>query len=155
MDNQQRCRLPQHRDARRNSIRNHFGNIGVGSGLDEGAVGLVGGMIRTLKNGLEFNCQMQILPESKTIALYKWARHNDAEPGHGGVQWEDTVRTVARCVFGGRVWYRVGPLTDRTKAEDRMESWLDPGVLPVQSNARRHASTRSLSGMPRRNASTA
>ena len=28
---------------------------------------------------------------------------------------------MGRCVFGERVWYRVGPSTDRTKAEDRME----------------------------------
>ena len=32
---------------------------------------------------------------------------------------------MGRCVFGERVWYRVGPLTDRTKAEDRME----PGIF--------------------------
>ena len=40
----------------------------AGNGLAERAVGLVGGMVRTLKNELEFNCQMLIPPESKTIA---------------------------------------------------------------------------------------
>ena len=39
----------------------------AGNGLAERAVGLVGGMVRTLKNELEFNCQMQIPPESKTM----------------------------------------------------------------------------------------
>ena len=28
---------------------------------------------------------------------------------------------MGRCVFGERVWCRVGPLTDRTKADDRVE----------------------------------
>ena len=40
----------------------------AGNGLAERAVGLVGGMVRKLKNELEFNCQMQIPRESKTIA---------------------------------------------------------------------------------------
>ena len=31
---------------------------------------------------------------------------------------------VGRCVFGEPVWYRVGPWTDRTKAEDAMESGI-------------------------------
>ena len=39
-----------------------------GNGLVKRAVRLVGGMIRTLKNELEFNYRMQIPPESKTIA---------------------------------------------------------------------------------------
>ena len=34
---------------------------------------------------------------------------------------------MGRCVFGERVWYRVGPLTDRTKAEDRMETGIFVG----------------------------
>ena len=34
---------------------------------------------------------------------------------------------MGRCVFGERVWYRVGPLTDRTKAENRMESGIFVG----------------------------
>ena len=55
----------------------------AGNGLAERAVGLVGGMVRTLKNELEFNCQMQIPPESKTIAwMIDCARHHLAEPGH-------------------------------------------------------------------------
>ena len=40
----------------------------AGNGLAERAVGLVSGMVRTLKNELEFNFQMQIPSESKTIA---------------------------------------------------------------------------------------
>ena len=40
----------------------------AGNGLAERAVSLVGGTVRTLKNELEFNCQIQIPPESKTIA---------------------------------------------------------------------------------------
>ena len=31
---------------------------------------------------------------------------------------------MGRCMFGERVWHRVGPLTDRMKAEDRMESCI-------------------------------
>ena len=37
-------------------------------GLAMTAAGLVGGMVKTLKNELEFNCQMQIPVELKTIA---------------------------------------------------------------------------------------
>ena len=54
-------------------ICNHIGNFSApgdhaGNGLAERAVRLVGGTVRTLKNELEFNCQIQIPPESKTIA---------------------------------------------------------------------------------------
>ena len=68
----------------------------TGNGLAERAVGLAGGMARTLKNELEFGCQMQIPPESKNHCLDNWARNHVAEPGHGWVRWEGTVRTVAR-----------------------------------------------------------
>ena len=40
-------------------------------------------------------------------------------------RWRGRGHHMGRCVFGERVWYRVGPLTDRTKAEDRME----PGIF--------------------------
>ena len=40
----------------------------AGNGVSKRAVGLVGGMVRTFKNELEFNCQMQIPPESNTVA---------------------------------------------------------------------------------------
>ena len=46
----------------------------------------------------------------------------------GKIQLEMVARSrteVCRCVFGEKVWYRVGPLTDRTKAEDKVE----PGVF--------------------------
>ena len=39
-------------------------------------------MVRTLKNELEFNCQMQVPPESKTIAWmteHKWMDGPDCE----------------------------------------------------------------------------
>ena len=66
---------------------------------------------------------MQIPPESKTIAC---------KIGHAaaiGVRWKDTVRTVARPrtphgqmrVRGTSVVSRVGPLTDRTKAQNKMD----------------------------------
>ena len=40
-------------------------------------------------------------------------------------RWRGRGHHMGRCVFGDRVWYRVGPLTDRTKAEGRME----PGIF--------------------------
>ena len=46
-------------------ICNHLGN--VCAGCDQGWVGR-GGMVRTLKNELAFNCQMQIPSELETIA---------------------------------------------------------------------------------------
>ena len=85
-------------------------------------------MVRTLKNELEFNCQMQIPPESKTIAwmiVHATTLLNLDTVGPDGKEpserWRGRGHHMGRCVFGERVWYRVGPLTDRTKAEDRME----------------------------------
>ena len=104
----------------------------AGNGLAERAVGLVGGMVRTLKNELEFNCQMQIPPESKTIAwmiVHATTLLNLDTVGPDGKvpfeRWRGRGHHMGKCVFGERVWYRVGPLTDRTKAEDRME----PGIF--------------------------
>ena len=97
----------------------------AGNGLAERAVGLVGGMVRTLKNELEFNCQMLIPPKSKTIAwmiVHATLLNLDT---FGPERWRGRGHHMGRCVFGERVWYRVGPLTDRTKAEDRME----PGIF--------------------------
>ena len=37
-------------------------------------------------------------------------------------RWRGRGHHMGRCVFWERVWYRVCPLTDRTKTEDRMES---------------------------------
>ena len=60
------------RDARRarsvTTLETSTAGDQAGNGLVERAVGLVGSMVSTLKNELEFNCQMQIPPESKTIA---------------------------------------------------------------------------------------
>ena len=42
-------------------------------------------------------------------------------------QWRGRGHNMVRCVFEERVWYRVGPLTHRTKAEDRMESRIHVG----------------------------
>ena len=85
------------------------------------------GMVRTLKNELEFNCQMQIPPESKTIAwmiVHATTLLNLDTVGPDGKvpfeRWRGRGHHMGRCVFGERVWYRVGPLTDRTKAEDRI-----------------------------------
>ena len=106
----------------------------AGNGLAERAVGLVGGMVRTLKNELEFNCQMQIPPESKTIAWMighaATLLNLDTVGSDGKVpfeRWRGRGHHMGRCVFGERVWYRVGPLTDRSKAEDRMESGIFVG----------------------------
>ena len=106
----------------------------AGNGLAERAVGLVGGMIRTFKNELEFNCQMQIPPESKTIAwiiVHATTLLNLVTVGSEGKvpfeRWRGRGHHMDRCVFGERVWCRVGPLTDRTKAEDRMESGIFVG----------------------------
>ena len=97
--------------------------------LAERAVGMVGDVVRTLKNELEFNCQMQIPLESKTIAgVFGHAAtllNLDTVACDGKVpfaRWRRRGHHMGRCVFGERVWYRVGPLTDRTKAEDRVES---------------------------------
>ena len=90
-------------------------------------MGLVGGVVRTLMNELELNCQMQIPPESKTIGWiigHVTAMLNlDTVRSDGRVpleRWRGRGHHMGRCVFGERVWYRVGPLTDRTKAKDRM-----------------------------------
>ena len=95
----------------------------AGNGLAERAVELVGGMIRTFKNELEFNWQMQIPPESKTIAwiiVHTTTLLNLVTVGSEGKvpfeRWRVRGHHMDRCVFGERVWYRVGPLTDRTKA---------------------------------------
>ena len=40
---------------------------------------------------------------------------------------------------------------DHDVDEAHLGTWLDPGVRRVQSNARRHNSTMSLSGMQRKN----
>ena len=92
-------------------------------------MGLVGDMVRTLKNELEFNCQMQIPLESKVIAWIightTTLLNLDTLGSDGKVpfeRWRGRRQHVGRCVFGERVWYRVGPLTDRTKAEDRIKS---------------------------------
>ena len=95
----------------------------AGNGWAERAVGLVGGVVRTHKNDLEFSCQMQKPPQSRTNA---WVTGHattllnlDTVGSDGKVpfeRWRGRGHHMGRCVFG------VGPLTDRTKAEDRMES---------------------------------
>ena len=89
------------------------------NGLAERAVRQLGGMERTLKNELEFNSSIE------DRCLDNWARHQDAEPGHGWSdgKWRGPGHHMG-IVFGERVWYRVRPLTDRTKAEDRKESGM-------------------------------
>ena len=91
-------------------------------------------MVRTLKNELEFNCQVQMPPESKIIAWIighvATLLHLDTVGSDGQVpfeRWRSRGHHMGRCVFGERVWYRVGPLTDRTKAEDTMESGISVG----------------------------
>ena len=42
-------------------------------------------------------------------------------------RWRGRGHHMGRYVFRERVWYRVGPLTDRTKAEDRKESGMFVG----------------------------
>ena len=94
----------------------------------------MGGMVRTLKNELVFTCQMQIPPESKTTA---WIIGHaitllnlDTVGSDGKVpfeRWRGRGHHMGRRVFGERMWYRVGPLTDRTKAEDRVESGMFVG----------------------------
>ena len=39
-------------------------------------------------------------------------------------RWRGRRHHMGRCVCGERVWYRLGPLTDRSMAEDRMESGI-------------------------------
>ena len=87
------------------------------NGLAERAVRQLGGMERTLKNELEFNSSIEDRCQDD------WARHQDAEPGHGWSdgKWRGPGHHMG-IVFGEQVWYRVRPLTDRTKAEDSKES---------------------------------
>ena len=113
----------------------------AGNGLAERAVGLVGGMVRTLKNELEFNCQMQIQPESKTTAWiigHATTLLNLDTVGSDEkvpfIRWRGRGHNMGRCVFWERVWYRVGPLADRTKAEDRMESGMFVGFQMKLAN---------------------
>ena len=73
-------------------------------------MGLVGGMVRTLKNELQFNCQMQIPPEWKTIA---WMTAHattllnlDTVGPDGKVpfeRWRGRGHHMGRCVFGESV----------------------------------------------------
>ena len=103
----------------------------AGNGLAERPVRLVGGTVRTLKNELKFNCQIQIQQESKTIAWIighatpllnlDTVGSDEKVPFE---RWRGRGHHMGRCVFGERVWYRVGPLTDRTKAEDRIKSGI-------------------------------
>ena len=74
---------------------------------------------------------MQIPPESKTIAWIighgATLLNLDTVGCDGKVPFEGWLgrgHHMGRCVFGKRVWYGVGPLTDRTKAEERMESGI-------------------------------
>ena len=93
------------RDARRagsvTSLETSAPSDHAGYDLAEKAVRLVGGMVKTLKNELEFICQMQIPPESKTIA---WM----IVLGPGGKvpfeRWRGRGHHMGRCVFGERVW---------------------------------------------------
>ena len=78
----------------------------AGNGLAERAVGLVGGMVRTHKNELEFNCQMQIPPESKTIAWIighaTTLLNLDTVGSDGKVpfeRWQGRGHHMGRCVF--------------------------------------------------------
>ena len=74
-------------------------------------------MVRTLKNKLEFNSKTVVWiigHATKMLNLDMVGPMGSGEvPDHMG-----------RCVFGERVWYRVRPLTDRTKAEDSNESGM-------------------------------
>ena len=79
----------------------------AGNGLAERAVGLIDGMVRTLKHELEFNCEMQVPPESKTVA---WINGHAAAllkgpmgryRSNGG---EVAEHHMGRCVYGDRVW---------------------------------------------------
>ena len=97
----------------------------AGNGLAERPVGLLCGMVRTLKNELEFNCQMQIPPESKSMAWIighaTTLLNLDTVGCDGKVlfeRWRGRGHHNCRCVFGERVWYPEGPLTDRAKAEE-------------------------------------
>ena len=92
----------------------------AGNGLAERAVGLVGGTGRTLKKELKFVCEMQCNTTANLVTV-----------GSDGKvpfeRWRGRGHHVGRCVFGEKMWYQVGPLTDRTKVEDRMESGIFVG----------------------------
>ena len=250
-----------HRNSKRckkGRIRNHFGNICAGwsrwKRVGRECRWLVGGMDTILKNDFEFNCQMQIPPESKTIAwkighpprCWTWTRlvemgryHSngdevadstwaDASAGNEcGIEWvhreiEQRPKTGWNLAYslasgwsehiliakgetmtlgpsGGDQCQKGGPTREdlameptltlarcgssthvrATWAQPRIwrstpsqaawwnrtveeSTWNNPtsthtawpkGAL-TQSNARRHTSTRSLSGMPRKNGRT-
>ena len=77
---------------------------------------------------------MQLPPESKTAARENGHATTflnlDTVGSDGKVpfeRWRGRGHHIGRCVVGERAWYRVGPLTDRTKAEDRMVSGVFVG----------------------------
>ena len=97
------------------------------NGIAERAVGQVTGMVRTLKAELEFNTKGKLGTESRTWA---WMINHAAcllnldTIGEDGKvpfeRWRGRRHALQRCVFGEKVWYRPGPLSGGTKAEDRM-----------------------------------
>ena len=97
------------------------------NGVAERAVGQIGGLVRTLRAELEFNTQGKLSTESRTWA---WMINHAAcllnldSIGEDGKvpfeRWRGRRHALQRCVFGERVWYRPGPLSARSKADDRM-----------------------------------
>ena len=107
----------------------------TGNGLAKRAVGLVGDMVRILKNELEFNGQMLTPPESKTVA---WMIGHAATLLNldGWVRWESTVRAGARARTPKRqvcVWERGS--VDRSNEGQRQDGiwhirrFLDEGPV--------------------------
>ena len=85
----------------------------------------------TQERTLSSTARCRVPPESNTVAWiigYATTLLNLDTIGSDGKvpfgRWRGRGHHMGRCVFGERVWYRVGPLTDRTKAEDRMESGI-------------------------------
>ena len=90
--------------------------------MEERAVAQVAGMVRTLKAELEYN--------TKGSETWAWMiNHPACLPNLGTIGEDGKVpferrrgRRLAlqRCVVGERVWYKPGPLSGRSKADDRM-----------------------------------
>ena len=119
------------RDSRREGTVTTLENSPPGdhasNGIAERAVGQIAGMVRTLKSELEHNARGVLETESRTwawIVNYAACLINlDSVGGDGKSpfeRWRGRRHSLPRCVFGERVWYRVGPLTPGSKADDRM-----------------------------------
>ena len=115
------------RDARRAGALTILETSAQGDHAGNGLAGRAGGVVRTLKSSsTTARC---VSTGSKTIVwiIYHGTRltNLDTIGSDGKVphdRWRGRGHHLGRCVLGERVWHRVGPLVDRTNADDGMET---------------------------------